>query len=274
MKKGTLLGKGRDGEVLYWGNNRVLKLFWEQVSEEKIEFEFHVSKMVQNHYDYTPKTFDNKIEVKNREGIIYEYIEGKPMPEELLRNPLKIRKYAKVFAKLHTEMHKQQIPGIRSQKVYFEKRIREEPLLSENQKRIIIEYLRNFPEGSTLCHGDYHMENVLVSGTNFFILDWSNLTAGNPNADIARTMYILRYAYDPASTGRSFFLNLIIKTFRYYFVKKYIRTYKRLKKLSLKEVRKWNLIVYAVRLGEEITEEQDVLTKLIGKEIDRLQIAF
>ena len=27
LVKGTLIGKGRDAEVLYWGNNQVLKLF-------------------------------------------------------------------------------------------------------------------------------------------------------------------------------------------------------------------------------------------------------
>ena len=32
MEKGEIIGKGREAEVIYWGNNRVLKLFYKNIT--------------------------------------------------------------------------------------------------------------------------------------------------------------------------------------------------------------------------------------------------
>ena len=269
LEKGTIIGQGRDAEVLYWGKNQVLKLFREDRSKTFVEFEIKTGELVQKHYNYAPKVF-GKIKINIREGILYEFIDGNNMSEEILKNPLKIRKFAQLLAKLHVEMHKQRIPDIRSQKAYFEQRIKGEQLLNKTQKQIIINHLRNLESGSILCHGDFHLENVLLSKKGPSVIDWSNLTAGNPHADISRTLYILKHGHDPSSSERSSLLNFLINFFRFYFVKKYFRSYKRQAKVSLKQVRKWNLIIYAVRLGEEIREEQDYLLKAINVEIKKL----
>lgn len=269
MKKGTLIGKGREADVFYWGNNQVLKLFQEGTSKNYIEFEFNLGKLVEKYYKFAPKVFE-VLKIDNRGGILYEYINGKPMTEIILENPLKIRKFAKTFAKLHVEMHKHRINEIRKQKDYFEKRIRNENLLTSFQKDIIIKYLRNLNHDSILCHGDFHLENVLVTKNGFFVIDWSVLTAGNRYADIARTLYILKHSHDSSASQRSSFLNFIIKFFRFYFVNKYLRSYKRLTKLSLKQVKKWSLVIYAIRLGEGILEEQEFLLSAIDNDINKL----
>ena len=269
LVKGTLIGKGRDAEVLYWGNNQVLKLFWDEIPKNRIDFEFKASKLVKKYYKYVPKVYD-RVVMKGREGITYEFIDGKTMVEIIKKSPLKIGKFAKVLAKLHNEMHQLEIPVIRSQKDYFEQRIQNIQLLSKDQKKIIINYLKNLSSGSILCHGDFHMENVLISESGPIIIDWSNINVGNHHADVARTLYILKHSHDPSSSQQSSLMNFITKFFRNYSVKKYFNNYKRLRKVSLKEVRKWNLIVYAVRLGEEIAEEQDFLLKEIEKEIKKL----
>lgn len=271
MDKGTLIGKGRNAEVIYWENNQVLKLFWEGIPKDRIAIELKVSELVQKYYEYTPKVF-GKVEMNNREGILYEFIDGKNATEEISKNPLKAGEIAKVFARLHVEMHNQKIPEIRPQKAYFEQRIQHEKLLSNTQKQIIIEYLNTLSDDTRLCHGDFHIDNVILSKNGPKIIDWSDLTAGNPHADIARTLYIIRHGNDPSSSERPVLLNFLSKFFRRYFAKKYFKSYRRLKNVSVKQVRKWNLIIYAVRLGEAITEEQDYLLKEIKKEIKKLTV--
>ena len=271
LEKGTLIGQGRDAEVLYWGNTQVLKLFREKILKNEIEIEFKASQLVNKYYKYAPKVF-GKVEINNREGIIYEFIDGKNIVEEVKKNPLKARKFAKILAKLHNEMHDLEITGIPLQKDYFKQRIQREQSLTKDQKRIIIKYLRILSSGSVLCHGDFHMENVLITAKGPKVIDWSNVNAGNHHADVARTLYILRHSHDPDSSQQSSIMNFLAKFFRIYFVKKYFKTYKRLRKVSLKEVRKWNLIVYAVRLGENIIEEQNFLLKEIDKEMMKLHL--
>lgn len=271
LEKGTLIGQGREGEVLYWGNNQVLKLFWEEIPKIRIENEYKASELVSKYYEYAPKVFGT-VEINNREGIVYEFIDGKNMVEEVVKNPLKGGKFAKILAKLHNEMHDIEITGIPLQKDIFEQRIKNVDILTKDQKNIVIKHLRNLSSGSTLCHGDFHMENVLMAEKSPKIIDWSCVNAGNHHADIARTLYLLRRGSDPNASQLSSIMNFLSKFFRIYFVKKYFKSYKRLRKISIEDVKKWNLVVYAVRLGEEITEEQDFLLKKIEKEIKKLKI--
>ncbi|MHA2260080.1 MAG: aminoglycoside phosphotransferase family protein [Promethearchaeota archaeon] len=271
MEKGKLIGQGRDAEIIYWGNNQVLKHYREGLPKFLIDFEFKASQLVKKYYKYAPKVFE-KVVINEREGIIYEFIDGRNLTEILKKSPLKIGKLAKILAKLHGEMHQLKFPVIRAQREYFEERIHNVQLLSKDQKKVIINYLKNLSSGSILCHGDFHMENVLISTNGPKVIDWSNVNVGNHHADVARTMYILRHSYDPASPNQSILFNLASRLFRYYFVKRYIKRYKSLKNISLKQVKKWNLIVYAVRLGEGIIEEQDYLIKQIREEIKRLKL--
>lgn len=269
MEKGELIGKGREAEVLFWGNNQVLKLFWEGTKAEYVDNEYKLGQLIQQYYKFAPKVIERTF-INDREGIIYEFVNGKSMSTAIFENLLAIHKFAKNFARLHAEMHKLHIPELRSQKLYFENRIHNEQLLTAQQKYTIIKYFRTLKEDTILCHGDFHMENVLVSQSDYYVIDWVVATAGNFYADVARTLYILNHGHDPSASERPFWINVLIKLFQFYFVTTYFRTYKKLKKVSLKDVKKWNLIIYAVRLGEQIQEEKAYLLKEIDKELEKL----
>jgi aminoglycoside phosphotransferase (APT) family kinase protein len=66
------------------------------------------------------------------------------------------------------------------------------------------ERLRALPlEQEALLHLDYHPLNVLVQGGRITcVLDWANAAAGDPRADLARTLTILRLAPAPPGTPR------------------------------------------------------------------------
>lgn len=61
--------------------------------------------------------------------------------------------------------------------------------------------LRAFPlRADALLHLDYHPLNVMVEGAEVTgVLDWANVSVGDPRADLARTLSILRLA--PPPTG-------------------------------------------------------------------------
>ena len=42
MEKGEILGKGRTAEVIYWGNDKVLKLFFKDIPSDLIDYQFKV----------------------------------------------------------------------------------------------------------------------------------------------------------------------------------------------------------------------------------------
>lgn len=58
-------------------------------------------------------------------------------------------------------------------------------------------------EEDALLHLDYHPLNLLVEGGRITcVLDWANAAAGDPRADLARTLTILRLAPAPPGTPR------------------------------------------------------------------------
>jgi aminoglycoside phosphotransferase (APT) family kinase protein len=54
--------------------------------------------------------------------------------------------------------------------------------------------LRFLPQGSSLCHGDFHPGNVLLGPAGPVIIDWADAGVGHPGADVARTAVIMAAA--------------------------------------------------------------------------------
>lgn len=50
------------------------------------------------------------------------------------------------------------------------------------------------PVGASLCHGDLHPRNVILSDRGITVVDWFDATNGHPMADRARTSLLLRPA--------------------------------------------------------------------------------
>lgn len=270
MKKSTLIGEGRDAEVFLWGKNHVLKLFRTEVSIERIDLEYRISELVQDHYQYAPKVF-GKVNLNGREGILYEFIDGKTMNENISKHLLKIRNFGKCLGTLHAKMHKQKVFEIRSQKPYFEKRIRNTSFLTNIQKEVIVKYLYSLKDGNSLCHGDLHPDNVLLSKNNPYVIDWSNLTIGNHHADIARTIYLLKRGTDPNAPLHSAIYKAVAKVFSLIFYRAYYKSYRKISKVSKKEINSWEIIICAVRLNENISEEVDYLLQRINQLLKKLE---
>ncbi len=82
MEKREVIGKGRAAEEIYWGNNRVLKLFSKSFPNNLIDYEFKVNTLIEKIFPNCPKAFE-KIEENGRTGILYEYIDGITLSESI-----------------------------------------------------------------------------------------------------------------------------------------------------------------------------------------------
>jgi len=122
MEKGEVIGKGRAAEVIYWGNNRVLKLFYKNFPSHLIDYQYKVDTLIGKIFPNCPKAFE-KIEENGRIGIVYEYIEGVILTEFMGRKIKTVGEGMKKLAEIHTEMHKYEIKDILSQKNNFTKEL-------------------------------------------------------------------------------------------------------------------------------------------------------
>ncbi|CAM4442637.1 hypothetical protein PAXY110619_15315 [Paenibacillus xylanexedens] len=61
----------------------------------------------------------------------------------------------------------------------------------------MIAQLDQLPMKQQLCHGDPNPGNILLRDHDAIIIDWNNASTGNPEADLAEYIIMIRYAILP-----------------------------------------------------------------------------
>ena len=187
----TLIGCGRTSEVFKYDESHVLKLYYDFMSKEAIENEFAVSEFVYGHTINTPKPLQIITE-NGRTGIVYEEIRGQSFLAVLGKNPLRMKYIARQMAELHTTIHSvtYQDPHT-NQKLRMISVITQSPDLDQHTKDRIIAYIHTLPDGTALCHGDFHPDNILVANQKLWIIDWMTGMQGDAAGDVARTKMLI-----------------------------------------------------------------------------------
>ena len=261
MKNNKLIGQGRTAEIYSYGDDKIIKLFKAGIGRDTVSLEYEVSKVIKKYGVPSPAIFD-LIEVEDRLGIIYEYVNGDSMLNFILKKPWTIIQEGKRLAELHFQIHSFTSKKLPSQRQELMGDIRAAGLLSDDQKDSIITYLEGLDDGEIICHGDFHPDNVLITAKGPIILDWLTCKRGNPVADLARTSLLLQKGAPPP--GTSGFMKGIIKFIRHLFHYSYLKQYMSLADISEEELERWKLPVAAARLSENLPEtEKLALLKII-----------
>lgn len=126
----------------------------------------------------------------DRPTLLLEWGPGRTLEAELLSHPWRIRALSREFGRMLARLHAVPPPEmLRVPTLDWIKWAGEvESALQERLRATA-------SSASTLLHLDYHPRNVLTDGTQITaILDWANALAGDPRADLARTLVILNFA--------------------------------------------------------------------------------
>lgn len=254
------IARGRTADVYDWGDGHILKLFHNWFELENIEYELRIAQAVYASRVKTPAVGE-LIQVKGRNGLIYERVAGESMPTMFLRKPWMVFAYSRLLAKLHAQMHESVFEApVPAQRVKLQNKINGADALPISLKRTLLKALNSMPEGNRVCHGDFHPANVLISGKDATVIDWIDATRGNPLADVARTTIIALGA-----TGSTQTLNKFLKTFVKVFHSAYLTHYFRLCPSGIDEYYRWLPIVAGARLSENIPELEEWLIEQAQK---------
>jgi uncharacterized protein (TIGR02172 family) len=263
--KGKLIAEGNTAEVYFWGEKEILKLFRQEFPYKGIEKEYNVSRIVEGLGLPVPKV-GQLVELEDRSGITYERVTGSSMLELITRHPFSAGKYSRYLAGLHYELHRCKAAELPKYKEAMEWNIRHTEYLTENQRLAVLDILEKLPEGDALCHGDFHPGNIIKAADKFVILDWMTAVAGEPAADVARTLLLLADAAIPEKTPA--LIKLFIKIVRRRMANIYLKQYLKLSGISKDEVFGWRVPIMAARLLEWVSEsEKSFLLKEINKVI-------
>ena len=260
-----LLGLGRTAQVYRYGNDRVVKIFRTAFPRQAIENEFLVCRTIGD-LIAIPRAHA-RVTVDGCDAIVFDYIEGESGFKYLFRNPWRLRRLAEEFASIHAKMHEITVPeSVPGTKSILVRNIGLHDLLPEATKRRILDGLRELPDRDSLCHGDYHPENLLLRDGKAFVIDWMTGTRGNPLADVARTSVLLKWAFPgPGTPG---VIRAGLGAIRGSFYRYYVRRYCELTGIRTGDVERWEIPVLAARLMEWIPDgEKKLLISLISDKL-------
>jgi tRNA A-37 threonylcarbamoyl transferase component Bud32 len=188
MPDRKLLARGTTADVYEWGEGRVLKLFNPSQSRDSVEYEASTGKIVVSAGLAVPQVYE-VLEENGCWGIVYERISGSEL-SDLLR-PWNAQRHGRTMARLHVTLFTQHIQDLPRQRDRLTRRVSTSPGFSEADRRRLLNQLYSLPDSDLLCHGDFHMANLIRTEQGLIIIDWMDATQGHPTADIARTILIL-----------------------------------------------------------------------------------
>lgn len=256
-----LVGKGRIADVFTWGDSQVLKLFGVGYDDVSIEAEALVSRRVHEAGVVTPRCH-GIVTVDGRRGIIYDRASGTSMLTQLTASPWKLFRFGHILANLHASIHDSSAHDLPSQCERLARLITQAQLPIA-LRDLALARLREMPDGTAVCHGDFHPDNVLTSLDESVVIDWTTGCVGNPVADFAITSLILRLG--APLPGASLPTRMTIHAGRTLFRRVYSKRYLQIRRMNLREIRKWDLPIAVARLGENVRAERNQLLTFIDR---------
>jgi aminoglycoside phosphotransferase (APT) family kinase protein len=164
---GPLLASGRDADIFEYGATQVLR---RSRNARSMVREARIMEFVQSLGYPIPR-----VDQVSEDGteLIMEKISGVNMVDGLTAAPWKARRFGRMLAELHVQLHELSAP----------------------------EWLPAAPcgVGSQLLHMDLHPLNVMMSSRGPIVIDWTNAARGDPNIDVVLTWALICAGEVPSS---------------------------------------------------------------------------
>ena len=260
---GQPIALGRTAEVFRLDDRRVLKLLLPGFLSEIAAHEADVAAVVARVFPDAPR-LDGLVTADGRLGLVLERIDGPTMDAFVRSHLAQANRLGRTLGELHAAMHGLDGRGLVDQLEALRNAIDGAAAdLPSGARDAALRRLEQLPRGSSLCHGDLHPGNVILGSERAVVIDWGNAQRGNPIADVARSIYLMRDT--PMHEPR--ILRPFVRALRRWFVAGYLARYRELRALDATELRAWRLPILAARMAEGIDDERATLHAAITREL-------
>jgi aminoglycoside phosphotransferase (APT) family kinase protein len=255
------VGTGRTAEVFRDDDGSAVKLFYDWMPATEAEHEAAILRSVSQVCMLAPKFYE-LVRIDDRNGLRFEFIDGEMAGQQMLHYPLLIIRLSHAIGLLHREIHSTHIKELQTCKDVFDTGIQASPWIDDAIRNKLLAFLHE-RKGNSLCHGDFHPENILIDKNGQMrVIDWVNAYSGDPLSDAARTYYLIRYGRSPIK--RTLLQKLLERFGKALAANAYLRGYFGKNKLPKRDFRLWLLIIMINRaVHERIPGEESVLKKTI-----------
>lgn len=180
---------------IYRDGDHVIKLLKPDFPHSDITFEAKKLKWAYEAGLKVPKVIDVTT-INGQKALVMEYIAGEPLGEKMLANQERTEECLSSSVDIQIHLHQINADPLESMSDKLYRKIQSAPLISENQKEKLLSGLKRIHYDPKLCHGDFHIFNLLQTNEGIYIIDWIDATSGDIRADVYRT-YLLYSQHDP-----------------------------------------------------------------------------
>jgi len=195
LKYGKIIGVGNTATVYEWEDGKVLKIFYKGYPKEAVEREFHNAEAIRN-MDFLKPIAYEIIFLEERVGIIYDRVDGESLLDWVMRTG-DVQKCAVYMANLHKAILQNRVSNVPNYKEFLKCNIVNAPTANSKKREEVLQMLDKLAEGNTLCHGDFHPGNILISDRHAVVIDFMNVCHGDFLYDVARTVFLVEYTPVP-----------------------------------------------------------------------------
>lgn len=234
MNLGKPIATGNTAEI-YLLNNTIVKVFKDYLPETESTYEAAKQKIAYNLGLPVPKILD-VAKINGKQAIIMEHIVGRTLGDLLLENWEQAEVYIGLSIDQQQRIHNVKADGLELMKSKLHRQIDSVRRLDEKQKSMLLRKLDSFTFENRLCHGDFHLFNVILSDENMFVIDWVDASIGDIRADVCRSY-------------------LLYQQFSVELAELYMKIYCDNSGLTKEEIMEWAPIIAAARLSESVESE-------------------
>jgi Ser/Thr protein kinase RdoA (MazF antagonist) len=202
------------------------------------------------------------IEVDGRRALVMGRARGTDMLTGFARKPWTLIRGGAKLGRLHARLHETIAPeSLPAARTVIERRIIDSEHVPEPTRERVLAMLRQLPHGDRLCHFDFHPANVMTDGTDMTVIDWPAACCGEPLADVAATVIVLRGG--KTAPGTPLITRIFAPIGRKLLLRGYLRAYRAHRPIDREVFERWLVVLACVRLTYAIAGERESLLTAI-----------
>ena len=259
------IGEGVQAEVFLRPDGTVLKLWRRPDGRPAVEREAAALRALRGPHGIAPALVD-VVEVAGRPGLVMERVEGDGLAGALRSRPWAVGVTARALAQCQVDIHAIQAPdSLPALSVELRRRIGSSDAVPTELADLAVGVLERLPDGDRLCHGDFHIANVLGTLNRPTVIDWPNASRGDPDADVAHTNILHRFGRPREGTTR--LEKTVVNIGRNVFASRYLSAYRSLRALDSDRLYAWETVRAAARLSTEVPRERSGLIHFLEQRL-------
>jgi aminoglycoside phosphotransferase (APT) family kinase protein len=228
------IARGNTAKI-YLSDNKIVKVFNDFLPDTESINEANKQKYAYSCGLPVPEILD-VTKINGEQAIIMEYVKGETLGDLMFKDKEQAEYYLKISVDMQLEIHSIIPDAIEPMYDKLYRQIETVNKLDKRQKSYLLKKLESFSYENRLCHGDFHLYNLIKTDNQVVVIDWVDSTAGDIRADIYRTY-------------------LLYSQFSSELADMYLRLYCEKSGLLRSEVFQWAPIIAGARLSESVSSE-------------------